>query len=58
MAQRHNPDDFNPTTQASEYNAAARRQEVKNWLHEQHQNGGTSGLDKASRGIELDANRR
>lgn len=58
MGKRHNEDDFNPTTQASEYNAAQRRHEAREWVAGQHRNGGDSGLDKATRSLQLDANKR
>lgn len=57
MGKRHNEDDFNPHTQASDYNAKARRDQVMREVRDSNDYGADNGYTRAARDIQLDANR-
>lgn len=58
MGKRYDPDSFNAKTAASEYNAAAKRQETREWLTGQHGTGTGTGYERAAQGLQLDAQRK
>lgn len=57
MGKRYDPDSFNAKTAASEYNAAAKHQETREWLAGQHGTGADTGYEHAAQGLQLDAQR-
>ena len=57
VGKRHDPDSFNAKTAASEYSAAAKRQETREWLAGQHGTGTGTGYERAAQGLQLDAQR-
>lgn len=58
MGKKYNADDFNPKDSATDYNAAQRRHEARDWLAGQHGTGSRTGYERAAQGLRLEINDR